>query len=305
MDGVAGLEGWRWIFLLEGLATVFIGICAFFFLVDSPALSKRWLTPDEMKFMRIQTTIREGGNKAQEAAKKFQWVHLRSVVTDYKIYLQAWILFSVTTCSYGLKFTMPSITKSMGFSSANAQLLTIPPYVCGAISAFCFAKASDRFRWRAPFIIIPMSLVVLGFAIIFPLAKNIKNNIAACYVGVVLCCIGTYPTNPGGSAWLSNNVAGLSRRNIAIAFNIAFGNIGGVLGSYIYINSQAPGYPVGFGVSLAIAASAVLSALTLELIYKRENAKKALMTEDEVRESYTEEELGNLGDKSPLFRYTL
>lgn len=211
MDGLGGKSGWAWIFILEGAVTVLIGVATFFFMPDSPELAQRWLVPEEIRYLLIQRTIKEGGKRnTQEEAEKFSWRLVRELLTDYKVYLQAYILFTASVCAYGLKFTMPSITKSMGYSSSQAQLLTIPPYVAGALSAVIFSFFSDRFQsriGRAPFVLIPMTIIVIGFCILTPLAPNITNQIPACYIGVMLVCIGQYPTNPAGSAWISGNLA--------------------------------------------------------------------------------------------------
>lgn len=100
---------------------------------------------------------------------------------------------------------MPSITKSMGYSSSQAQLLTIPPYVAGAISAVTLSKLADRFNWRMPFILGPMTSVLVGFCILLPLAKNIENQIPAYYIGVMLICIGQYPVSPQGTSYVKKN----------------------------------------------------------------------------------------------------
>lgn len=206
----------------------------------------------------------------------------------------------------GLKFTMPSITKSMGFTSSQAQLLTIPPYVAGAISAVCLSKLSDKYQWRYPFIMGPMTCVLLGFCILLPLAKSISTQIAACYIGVMLICIGQYPTNPAGSAWISGNLAGDSKRAMGIALNICLGNSGGILGSYMFLDSEkSKGYPTGFSIGLVFAALTLISTTILELSYKRINKKREAMDEDEVRATYNEEQLARMGDKNPLFRYKL
>lgn len=200
---------------------------------------------------------------------------------------------------------MPSITKSMGYTSSQAQLLTIPPYVAGAISAYCFSRLSDKFMWRMPFVMIPLSIIVVGFAIIMPLAPKITTHIAPCYIGVVLICVGQYPTNPAGSAWISGNLAGPSKKAMGLALNIALGNVGGVVGSYIFLDVEKPGYPTGFGTGLAFALAALVSTLFLEYSYWRLNKQRAAMNEVEIREKYTDEQLARLGDKSPLFKHQL
>lgn len=66
MDGVGGQEGWRWIFLLEGLVTVILGVMCFFFLIDSPRRSGRWLDPEEIRYLELQHFIKDGGRFKDE-----------------------------------------------------------------------------------------------------------------------------------------------------------------------------------------------------------------------------------------------
>lgn len=192
MDGLGGKSGWAWIFLLEGAVTVLIGVATFFCMPDSPELSQKWLETDEIRYLLIQRSVKEGSKNAAtgEDAQKFKWGYVYDLFTDYKLYLQAWILFTASVCAYGLKFTMPSITKSMGFTSSQAQLMTIPPYVAGAASALFMSKMSDKLQWRMPFVVGPMTIILVGFCILAPLAPNIKNQIPACYIGVILVCAG-------------------------------------------------------------------------------------------------------------------
>ena len=307
MDGLGGKAGWAWIFILEGAVTVLIGVATFLIMPDTPELSHRWLSPEDIRYLCIQRAIKEGGktNSEGETANSFKWSYVKDLFTDYKLYLQAFILFTASTCAYGLKFTMPSITKSMGYTSSQAQLMTIPPYVAGAISAIGMSKLSDKYQWRMPFVVGPMILITIGFCILTPLAPNITNQIPACYIGVMLICIGQYPTNPAGSAWIGGNLAGDMKRSMGLAANIAIGNLGGILGSYMFLDSKKPGYPLGFGLGLALAVLTIFSTLFLEYSYWRINKKRDAMSEDEIRLQSSEDDLARLGDKSPLFRYKL
>lgn len=81
--------------------------------------------------------------------------------------------------------------------------------------------------------------------------------------------------------------------------------MGGITGSYIFIDSEAPTYPTGYGSSVAFAAAGVVAATALEALLWNENRKKAAITDAEIHENYTDEELYDMGDKSPLFKYTL
>ncbi|EFW17607.1 conserved hypothetical protein [Coccidioides posadasii str. Silveira] len=153
MRGIGGYNGWRWIFIIEGLASIALSAFAFFALVDSPALSKRWLEPDEIRYLELRQRAQRGRVVVDEDPGKFDWSTLWQVVTDWQLYLQIINFWGNAVPNYGLKFTMPQIIKNMGYSSAKAQSLTVPPYMLGGLVTYVSSLLSDRCKWRFPFII--------------------------------------------------------------------------------------------------------------------------------------------------------
>lgn len=304
MDGVAGIEGWRWIFIIEGIATVAIGVLCFFCLVDSPALSK-WLEEDEKRYLELRQQSRRVVNPKDYSEKHFDRKAFLSVIFDWKIYLLIFANWSNAVPNYAMKFTMPQIIKNMGYTSSDAQLMTIPPYMLGAVSAYVFAIFADKYSWRYPFLVGPQLAVIVAYAILFAKSGDIANNIAVCYFAVCLACAGMYPILPGVNAWNVANCPNPEKRAISIGFLVCIGNVGGLIGSYIYLDREAPRYPTGFGTSFGFAAAGIIAATTLEVSLKRLNKKKAAMSEEEIRSRYTDEELDRLGEKSPLFKYAL
>ncbi|KAI6937936.1 hypothetical protein KC341_g5242, partial [Hortaea werneckii] len=107
------------------------------------------------------------------------------------------------------------------------------------------------------------------------------------------------------NAWNISNCSGPKKRAISIAYLICAGNIGGLIGSYIYIDSEAPSYPTGYGCSLAFAATGIVAAVSLEGLLMRSNKINAQMTEEEVRAKFSDEKLHQMGDRSPLYKYHL
>ena len=90
-----------------------------------------------------------------------------------------------------------------------------------------------------------------------------------------------------------------------MGLQICLGNLGGAIGSNIYLAKQAPHYWLGYGFSLGIIVAAIVCGFLLRHLLQKENEKRELLSEDEVRAKYTERELLEMGDRSPLFRYTI
>ncbi|KAJ5100005.1 hypothetical protein N7532_007006 [Penicillium argentinense] len=302
MDGTVGYEGWRWIFIIEGIATVCMAFACYMLLLDSPSLSPGWLTSDEIRFLEARQLA---SNNHSGHDRAFSKRIILSVLTDWKIYLLILANWSNAVPNYALKFSMPEIIKSMGYQAANAQLLTIPPYAIGAASAYGFSVFADRCSWRMPFIVAPQISLIIAFAILFTKAADIQNNIALCYFGICLACFGMYPILPGVNAWNICNIPNPQKRAVAIGYLICAGNAGGIIGSYIYIADEKPRYPTGYGTSLAFAAAGMLACLVLEFSLWTMNKKKDQMSTVEMEERYAENELSESEEKNPFFKYTL
>jgi hypothetical protein len=108
-----------------------------------------------------------------------------------------------------------------------------------------------------------------------------------------------------GNTWTSNNLAPQTKRALGIAFMVAVGNIGGIVGSFIFQAKEAPAYPSGWGTCIGFVAAGAVCSTGLEVAYKSINARRAKMSEDQIRAKYTDEELDKMGDRSPLFKYAL
>lgn len=193
----------------------------------------------------------------------------------------------------------------MGYRSTNAQLLSAPPYIAGAIAAVVSSLWADRRSHRMPPIVFFQSLVLISMSVLFVYSPRIQDNIPLCYTMVVISCIGMYPIIPANQAWTVNNLAGPEKRVSGIAFMVTLGNCGAFVGSWIFQDSEKPEYPTGFGTCLAIAAAGMCAASALEWLYHRHNKRWEDCSKEQILQQYSEEQLRDLGDRSPLFRYGL
>lgn len=145
---------------------------------------------------------------------------------------------------------------------------------------------ADRRQSRWLFIIIPFSIACVGFIAVLSIPHPALPGLTYAF----LFCItsGLYPAVIGCISWIANNLAPTWKRAIGMALLMTVGNLGGAIGSNIFLARQAPHYWLGYGFSLGILLAGMLSTIALRLVYLAINKKRESVAEEEVRARYTE-----------------
>lgn len=212
---------------------------------------------------------------------------------------------AICSCTYSLSYALPTMINLLGYSSANAQLLTIPVYAFGCILCVINSVISDRMQHRAAFIIIPMGITMVG--LIIGMAADPTTLPGVIYFGFFLVAGGIFAGIPTTVAWVSNNLAGQWKRAVGMAVQFTIGNlVGGAVGSNIFLSSEKPKYISGYATLFAFITCSFLSGWVLLFLVKRWNAKRAVQMEDATKAGRDlDAECKDLGDKNPCFKYTL
>jgi len=300
MSGTQGRLGWSWIFILEGVATIAVGLLALVVLVDFPATAK-FLTPEERAFV-IHKKKYDNSSVGEE--ERFAVRHVWAAFTDWQVWLHILIYMSIIGPLYGITLFLPTIIKTFGHSTPVSQLLTVPPYVFATIVLFTFAHYSDKYRMRSPFILAGLTMCLIGFSI------NISDASAgAKYFGTFFCVAGSYAAFPAIVAWLGNNLSGQYKRGVGMAVHIGIGNFSGAIASNIYRTKDTPRFIIGHGFELMFVGIGFICVPIAVVSYMRINAKRDAIEraamENGEKNKYTPQELRELGDRAPDFRYTL
>ncbi|OJJ95074.1 hypothetical protein ASPACDRAFT_36930 [Aspergillus aculeatus ATCC 16872] len=300
MDGVGGYSGWRWIFIIEGIATVVVAVGAYFLLYDYPDTAS-FLTNEERAWIlyRLQLQWSDNGNVVPDTIE-FRWKYVWDAVCDWQVYLGILIYLAMVCPLYGISFFLPTIIKDLGFTSSVAQLLTVPPYVAAAVAAIVSAWFSDRMGQRSPLLLFHLCCIVCGFLVC--LAGSLTWVPGVIYFGVFLAVLGIYPAIPNLVTWLSTNLAASHKRAAGMAMYIGIGNFAGAMASHFYRTQDAPRYILGHSLELGFALMGVICVIGMRVAYQRINARRVdkLVA---LRPEYTVDELRAMGDKSPTFRY--
>ncbi|VBB13790.1 MFS transporter [Burkholderia stabilis] len=138
MSGVLGLHGWQWMFAIEGAPAILLGFAAFTFLVDRPQ-DATWLTSDEKARVAALCADGRGAHDAHDRRS------LMAALANPRVYLFAFIYFSLTCASLTLNFWMPLMIRDFGVTDVVAvSLYTVVPNAVGAVGLILIARRSDR-----------------------------------------------------------------------------------------------------------------------------------------------------------------
>ncbi len=142
-------------------------------------------------------------------------------------------------CDFGvIKFVstyLPSLIQSMGYTAANAQYMTAPPYVIAC--AFCLfgGYSSSRQKEHGFHLAFSLAIGLLGFILLLALFNQGKT---ALFVSTCIACCGTFAACPLVLSWLTNNVGGHTKRATAVGFAVCIGQIGGIVAPQVRLLLQ-------------------------------------------------------------------
>jgi D-galactonate transporter len=212
-NGVHGWASWQWLFLLEAVPSIVLGIATLFYLPNSIRASS-WLSEEE-KLMLEENITKDGGGKAEHS--------VASVFGNAKVWLMAAIYFCCMMGLYGVSFYLPTLIKASGVKDPlDVGLLTAIPYSCAVVSMLLIARSADRTRERRWHFAVASALGGLGMLLSTVFASNVVFAMAALSLGTagLLATMPVFWTYP--SAILSGAAAAAG-----IAMINSIGNLAG------------------------------------------------------------------------------
>lgn len=207
----------------------------------------------------------------------------------------------LVTSGLALSFFLPTVLKEFGWQARAAQVHTIPIYVVTLVMTLILCSLSDRLHYRYGFIMFCCIIASIGYAMLFHIDKLSRGpRYAACF----LVAVGGICSGPLAIVFLSNNLAGHYKRSVGSAMQVSFAGFAGIIGSAIYKTNEAPRYPTGIKVGIAMTWVSGLAASLMALGMWLENRKRDRGERDD-RLQLPADQIDNLGDDHPGFRFTL
>ncbi|GAA5836050.1 hypothetical protein JCM5353_003494 [Sporobolomyces roseus] len=234
MSGLAGLYGWQWLFILEGIPAILVGILVWFALPDYPETAK-FLTPEERAF----ATHRMGPFAPKGTDKHFDKQAAIDCLKSWQFWVFAVCYFCFTNSLNAFGYFAPTIVASLGFKGPMAQLQTVWPNVFAFFVIIGNSWHSDRTKERPLHILGGTSLVMIGYLLL----ATVKNN-AGRYVGVFFIACTNAAVIPF-LALRTATVTGATSTAVATGGVIAIANAAGAVAPFLFPSTDSPRYLMG------------------------------------------------------------
>jgi MFS transporter, ACS family, tartrate transporter len=253
MDGIMGLGGWQWIFILEAIPTLVLGIVAFTYLTDRPEHAK-WLAPEQKAWLIAKL---EG---ERQRAARVPHTSLWKILSNKYVLIMALVYAGAAGASTSLALWMPQLVKSFGLTNFQTGLVNAVPFGVAAVWMILWGRSSDRSGERVWHNALPLLWMVAALCATFFSVGNLWFTIAL----LTLIAAGTYASKGPfwalSSEWLGPTVAaaGLAQIN-------ALGNLSGFFFNYLigWIKDETGSFPLAM---MPIAVVAAIGAICVLVI---------------------------------------
>ncbi|WVW78898.1 hypothetical protein I302_100861 [Kwoniella bestiolae CBS 10118] len=299
LRGHGSMEGWRWLFMLEGIVTFLIGVWAFFYLPASPTQTRKWWRPkgwftEREEIIIVNKVLRDDPTKSSMHNREgLSLVDLWRSLTDFDmwpLYLIGLVAF-ITPSTVQAYFTLA--LKNLKYTTLQTNLLTIPSWILFAIGNFTCAYFSKKFNSRLLFILV-QPIWHLVFMIVLVVLPDTTNRWSKY---VILTLVQGYPyCHPILVSMNSMNAGSVRTRTVASSVYNMFVQAASLIASNVYQPSDAPYYHKGNKVLAGLSAASIALVLFAKLWYIYRNKQKSKIW-DSWTVSEKEEYLRTTSDK--------
>jgi predicted MFS family arabinose efflux permease len=290
------VQGWKWLFIIEGGMTVIVAVVGFLWLPASA--EKCWFLTDEEKTAARHRTLRDLSSTSHSSFS------MRESFASWKTWkMIPWVVISLT---YPVAFSttsnfLPQIVQRLGYSVVKTNLWTVAPNAVGFIILLCITYSSDYFRERTFHIVLALCISLTGLIILA--AIDVVHNKGVAYFACFLLASGAYIPSCLVHSWHNNNNLNENSRAATTGLFVGLGNLGGIISGATFRAEYAPKYiPTLIGTA-ACNVTCICMVLFLGCWMKLENRRRDREQGEVIRpQDVRTEELAD-GEKSPKWRY--
>ncbi|KAI0821745.1 MFS transporter [Trametes gibbosa] len=262
MDGLHGLVAWRYLFLIEGAPSCAGAVLVWFFFPDYPE-TVRWLSDSE----RELATERIKG-VASLGHHRITWAEAKATLQDYRLYVHYLTYITISVPFSSMSLFSPTIVSGLGYRGLSAQLFTVPPYAIAFVITVFVAWISDKYEKRS--LGTAISMLIAGACFIVEGALP-SDSFKLRYVFFIIALSFSFACIPPLLSWLTANLHTTGASTLGVPLNVSIGQVGQIIGVYIYKSNESPGYPTGHYVNAGFLLLGAMSVMGLRAMYIQRN----------------------------------
>lgn len=246
MNGIWGIAGWQWLFIIEALPAFILGVVVYFTLTDRPEHAT-WLTTPQREWL----SARLAAERAQ--SESIRHFGLGETLYNPRVWALTLIYFGQNVTGYGFVLFLPQIVKQFGLSNVQTGLISSLPFIGTLIGIFLWARAADRTGERAKL----CGASLLSSAVLLICCLGLQASPVATMVALILFQVAASGIAPTFWALPCAMLTGSAAAG-GIALINSVGNLGGFLGPYAMglVKDATGSFPIGL---LTIAMGSVIA----------------------------------------------
>ncbi|KAI0060014.1 MFS general substrate transporter [Artomyces pyxidatus] len=294
------LTGWQFLFLVEAIPDLIMAVMILLFLPSFPFVAT-FLTPRERAIAQSRL---DRDHKPQSHGGMTGWQGFKAVLSDANAWLLMLIYASFNVGVATISYFLPTLIRDLGFTSINAQGLTVAPYLVGWFMVLFQAWHSDRTHDRGWHIIAAASTSLIGYII---LATSVQKSVGAAYFALFLVVGGNYSLFPLVMSWAANVFSPTSKRGVGTAFIVSISNCVSIASPQIYFDPEdnyRKGHAISAGCLFASILAAFILRTRLSYLNKVNRAKVANADGERAPADFVEANSSEISDTDPRYIFT-
>ncbi|KAL5333540.1 major facilitator superfamily domain-containing protein [Aspergillus crustosus] len=263
LEGANGMEGWRWLFVIEGVVTVGVAIGSKFVLLDYPHSLSRRLTTEE-RAIAVARIMHDKKESTSNRKRLTSWQAFKASIADLRIYVFI-LVYIAQNSSTSITYFIPTVLKSMGYEGTAVQWMTVPIWGVGTVVLLVLPHTSDKYQERRWHIVGGLAVAWISAMV----GLTIEGHDKVRYTFMCLYIGGLYPTAPLILSWASETLSlPAEKRAVSIAVLNSVAVSSGIYASYFWPSSDAPRYTTGFACVVSFIGLSLITASLVPVIFR-------------------------------------
>ena len=264
-----GIPSWKFLFLIEGGATVLLSAFAVWWLPQTG--DRCYLFNEAEKHVAKMRLLQDAGRPAVGEMVKMNTKQALRSLLDWRIMAWAVCAFCYGVAQNSVSNYMPQMVALLGYSTVRTNLLTVSPYCVGTVVLWCMCFSSDYLRERSFHLASALVMALMGFILLIAVDPFTHKNVAYC---ACFLLSSSFICTPIFHGFYSNNIVDETQRAATVGFMVGSANSAGIAANLAFTSNTAPRYLPALVVNCVFLATGIVMVVGMGLFLRLDNRRR-------------------------------